>query len=94
MNVLWTPEAVQDLERLKSFIESYGPSTAQRAVARILQAAAALAGQPELGRVVEDARDLRDMVAYFGGGSYFLRYRIYPDAVVIARVWHSREDRH
>ena len=27
------------------------------------------------------------------GGAYVLRYRIDEDAVVVARVWHSREAR-
>ena len=62
-------------------------------VSSIRQAAAALIEQPEIGSVVEDAPHRRDFFASFGGGAYVLRYRIYSDAVVIARVWHSREDR-
>jgi plasmid stabilization system protein ParE len=32
-------------------------------------------------------------MAPFGSGAYVLCYRIDPDAIVIARVWHSREER-
>jgi len=93
VRLLWTPGAVRDLARLKKFLQPSSPDAAERAAARIRQAAAAFIEQPEIGRVVEDAPRLRDLCASFGGGAYVLRYRIYPDAVVIARVWHSREDR-
>lgn len=88
----WTPGAVNDLARLRAFIGDKNPSAARRAALRILQAAAVLRDQPELGRAVED-EDFRDLVAPFGGGAYVLRYRVDPDAIVIARVWHSREER-
>jgi plasmid stabilization system protein ParE len=93
VRLLWTPGAVRDLARLRGLLEPGNPEAAERAAARIRQAAAALLEQPEVGRVVEDVPNLRDLIAPFGGGAYVLRYRIYPDAVVIARVWHSREDR-
>ncbi|HTP49433.1 MAG TPA: type II toxin-antitoxin system RelE/ParE family toxin [Anaeromyxobacteraceae bacterium] len=93
MRLLWTPGAVRDLARLRKLLQPNSPEAAERAAARIRQAAAALIEQPEIGRMVGDALALRDLVASFGGGAYVLRYRIYSDAVVIARVWHSREDR-
>lgn len=88
----WLPEAVQDLVRLRDFIGDENPAAAERAARRIREAAAVLRKQPELGRVVE-GEDFRDLVAPFGGGAYVLRYRIDEDAVVVARVWHSREER-
>ena len=92
MILRWTPEAVNDLARLRAFIGDKNPAAAKRAALRILEAAAVLREQPELGRAVEE-EDFRDLVARFGGGAYVLRYRVDPDAVVIARVWHSREGR-
>jgi plasmid stabilization system protein ParE len=47
---------------------------------------------PEMGRKVEGT-DRREVLAPFGGGAYVLRYRVDADAVVIVRVWHSREER-
>ncbi|GMR22257.1 MAG: hypothetical protein BMS9Abin37_0593 [Acidobacteriota bacterium] len=35
----------------------------------------------------------RELIIPFGAGAYILRYRIHRDAVVIIRVWHSREAR-
>jgi len=91
--LLWLPGAVGDLARLRDFLEPRNSIAAERAAARLRHAAASLMDQPELGRSVEDAPSLRDLVVSFGAGVYILRYRIDPDAIVIARVWHSREER-
>ena len=93
MRVLrWAPEAVQDLARLRDFLGHESPGAAARAALRIREAAAVLRARPELGRAIE-GEEFRDLVAPFGGGAYVLRYRIDDDAVVVARVWHSKEDR-
>ncbi len=88
----WAPDAVRDLARLRDFLGSKNAAAAARAAERILQAAAMLRERPELGHVVED-EDWRELLAPAGRTAYVLRYRIDEDAVVIARVWHSREDR-
>jgi plasmid stabilization system protein ParE len=91
----FAPEAVHDLTRLRAFLEEKNPAAAKRAAARILQVAAVLVAHPELGRAVDDADvpDLREVLAPFGSGAYVLRYRIDDETVVVARVWHSREQR-
>jgi plasmid stabilization system protein ParE len=89
----FTPGAVQDLSRLRAFLSRKNRAAAARAASRILQAAAVLRDQPELGRPLEEFPDLREIGAAFGGGAYVLRYRVDADAVVIVRVWHSREER-
>jgi plasmid stabilization system protein ParE len=88
----WAPEAVQDLVRLREFIGRKNPGAAARAALRIRKAAAVLRDRPELGRAIDD-EEFRDLVAPFGGGAYVLRYRIDEDAVVVVRVWHSKEER-
>ena len=88
----WTPGALQDLVRLRDFLGPKNPSAAARAAERILQAAATLRENPELGHAVED-EPWRELVASAGRTAYVLRYRIDDDAIVIARVWHSREER-
>lgn len=92
MALRWAPEAVQDLARLREFLGDENAAAAWRAALRIRETAAALRRQPELGRAVED-EVFRDLVAPFGGGAYVLRYRLDEDAVVVVRVWHSREER-
>jgi plasmid stabilization system protein ParE len=88
----WAPDAVRDLARLRDFLGSKNAAAAARAAERILHAAATLRETPELGHVVED-EDWRELLVPAGRIAYVLRYRIDDDAVVIARVWHSREDR-
>jgi len=88
----WTPDAVRDLARLRDFLGSKNAAAAARAAERILEAAATLRERPELGHIVED-EDWRELLVPAGRTAYVLRYRIDEDAVVIARVWHSRDDR-
>jgi plasmid stabilization system protein ParE len=88
--IRWSPGARTDLVRLVSFLRKKAAAAASRAARRIADAAFALSEQPELGRPVE-GEQYRELVIPFGAGAYVLRYRIDPDAVVIARVWHSRE---
>jgi plasmid stabilization system protein ParE len=88
----WAPDAVRDLARLRRFLGDKSPSAAERAALRIREAAGALREQPELGRIVEN-EEFRDLVTPFGGGAYVLRYRIDEDAVIVVRVWHTREER-
>lgn len=88
----WAPDAVRDLARLRDFLGSKNAAAAARAAERILQAARMLREQPELGHVVED-EEWRELLVPAGRIAYVLRYRIDADAIVIARLWHSREDR-
>ncbi len=88
----WAPDSVRDLARLRDFLGTKNAAAAARAAEIILQAAATLRQTPELGHIVED-EDWRELLVHAGRIAYVLRYRIDEDAVVIARVWHSREDR-
>jgi len=88
----WSVAARRDLERLRAFIAKSSPAAAERAAATIARAATALSRHPELGRMLDDT-PLRELVIPFGASAYVLHYRIDPDCVVIARVWHGREDR-
>ena len=88
----WAPDAVRDLARLRDFLGPKNAAAAARAAERILQAAGTLRETPELGHAVEDEY-WRELLVPAGRIAYVLRYRIDEDAVVIARVWHSREDR-
>ncbi len=87
----WTPDAIRDLARFRDFLGPKNEAAAARAAEHILQAARMVREQPELGHVVEN-EDWRELLVPAGRIAYVLRYRIDEDAVVIARVWHSRED--
>ena len=92
--VVWLPEALDDIERLHSFLLKKNPVAARNAVVCIKAAANQLTEFPDFGRGMDDDSGRRQIFAAFGAGAYVLRYRI--DArgyVVVIRVWHSREMR-
>lgn len=91
--VIWLPDAVKDVIRLRQFIHDKNPSAAQRAASRIKEGAMMLVTNPELGRPVEGLIAFREVVVPFGAGNYVLRYREDGDKIAVVRVWHSKEER-
>ena len=93
MRVLWLPEALDDVERLYGFLIGRDARAAERAMRSISSSADKLQDFPLIGRPMGDQTERREFVVPLGGGAYVLRYRVHQDAVVIIRVWHSRETR-
>ncbi len=91
--VVWLPEALADVARLRAFLEDKSPSAAARAAQTLRDGAKLLRNFPELGRPMNDDTDRREIFLAFGAGAYVLRYRIDGDTAVILRAWHSREKR-
>src|SRR5438309_1442799 len=91
--LIWLPEAVEDLARLRRFLSPRNPPAARRAAARILAGAKGLRKFPESGRPLDDLPGFRDLFIRFGAGCYLLRYRLFEDAIAVVRVWHEREKR-
>ncbi len=91
--LIWLPEAVEDLARLRDFLHPNNPAAARRAAKRILDGAKSLRRNPAVGRPVDAPEGFRDLVLSFGAGAYVLRYRLAEDVIVVVRVWHSRETR-
>lgn len=89
--LIWLEEAVADLARLRSFLETNNPQAARRAASTILDGTQILRQHPEAGGPLGDGR--RELYLPFGSSAYVLRYRIDGDDVVIIRVWHGREQR-
>lgn len=91
--VIWLPEAIEDLVRLHAFLSSKNAEVAKRAATIILKGADLLSDFPEIGKPMLDGTERRELFEPFGDGSYVLRYKIENDQVVIIRVWHSKECR-
>ena len=91
--VIWLPDAITDLMRLRKFIQDKNPSAAQRAAIKIKEGALTLMGNPESGRPVEGLSSFREILIPFGAGNYVLRYREDNVTIVVVRVWHSKEER-
>jgi plasmid stabilization system protein ParE len=92
MRVRWTGHARSDLVRIYEFLAPVNRQAAARVV-RTLRAAPArlLQDNPRLGpRLREFApREVRRLFV----DDYELRYEIQGDAIIVVRLWHTREDR-
>jgi len=92
--ILLSPDAVEDVERLRNFLDQNNPGAARRALALIWTAIDRLQEFPALGMPTDDT-DLRQIVIRFGASGYIVRYAVIPETgdILITRVWHGREAR-
>ena len=90
MNLRFSPEAVEDLVRLRKFIEEANPIAAQRIANELLLGMEKLKVFPEIGLKVERAFEpqrIRDLFI----GKYTVRYMIGDREIVVLRLWHGKE---
>ena len=91
MKLLYTPEAISDLQRLREFIAEKNPEAAERVGFQLVTDISKLASLPYIGRKVLRAPN-PEMVRDLSAGAYIIRYLILDDEVHILRVWYKRED--
>lgn len=90
--LIWSPKALQDVQRVYRFLSSENLDAAKRAVRAIRQGVRVLEQQPAMGRPVEDMDDkFRDWVIDFGDSGYVVRYRVELEFVIILAIRHQRE---
>jgi len=92
MNIRYSLEGVEDLRRLREFIEESNPAAAQRAAAAILKGLSQLKSFPLLGTKVSRApnpESVRDLVI----GDYLARYLVHEKEIYVLRIWHQKENR-
>lgn len=91
--ILFAADAVEDIERLRSFLHQNNPDAARRALAIIWMAIERLQEFPDLGMPTTDA-EIRQIVVRFGASGYIVRYAALDDGnILITRIWHGREAR-
>jgi plasmid stabilization system protein ParE len=90
--ILLSPEAVEDVERLRSFLDQNNPDAARRALASIWTAIDRLQEGGDLGMPTADA-GIRQLVVRFGASGYIVRYAALSGDILITRIWHGREAR-
>ncbi|HEY4656058.1 MAG TPA: type II toxin-antitoxin system RelE/ParE family toxin [Cyclobacteriaceae bacterium] len=91
MEIQFTPESVDDLERLRQFLIEAGAPYAKRMANDIVQSLRNLQLFPRLGLPVQRAPD-PDVIRDLYVSKYCVRYLIATEAIYILRVWHGRED--
>ena len=83
----WSPEALEDIEAIASYIERDSPWYAETVVSKIMFVAEGIPDFPEIGRIVPELgnTEIRERFVY----SYRLIYRLEPTRIVIAAVIHG-----
>ena len=86
--VVWSPEAIEDIESIAAYIERDSPWYAKAVASKIVETAETIPDFPEIGRIVPEVGDpdIRERFAY----SYRIIYRLEPQRVLIAAVIHGR----
>jgi len=91
MKIVYTPEAIEDLTRLREFIEIKNPQAAQRIATSLIEGIEKLKKFPNLGVEVALAPNpeiVRDLIL----GNYIVRYLILDETINILKLWHHKED--
>ncbi|MDD2733392.1 MAG: type II toxin-antitoxin system RelE/ParE family toxin [Desulfuromonadaceae bacterium] len=91
MRIEWLDAAIDDLQRLRVFIQPHNTDAAHRAFRLIKSAVTAVGSNPRMGKPVEDLPDFHDLIVPFGASGYVIRYRIQGDTVFIIAVKHCKE---
>lgn len=90
--LIWSPSALQDVQRLHRFLADKSADAARRAVKTIRESVKVLAHQPGIGRPVEDMEpEYREWIINFGDSGYVALYRYDGEIAVILAVRHQKE---
>lgn len=91
MKVKYSPESIEDLQRVVEFVENKNPYTARRVSIDLQEGVDRLKHFPEIGLPVLKAVDpekIRDLYV----GDYTVRYLIAENTIYVLRVWHNKEN--
>ena len=90
--VIFSPAAIRDLERLREFLRPKNPAAAERAAKAIIQGLQALGELSRIGRPIDDLpEEFRDWLIDYGDSGYVARYHIDNDTVVVLAIRHQKE---
>jgi len=85
--LVWSPQAIEDVESIASYIERDSVWYARAVASKIVETAETISDYPELGRVVPEIGDaaIRERFVY----SYRIIYRLESERIVVAAVIHG-----
>jgi len=83
----WSPQALEDVEAIASYIERDSGWYAKAVVSKIVETAESIPDFPDLGRMVPEIGDpaVRERLVY----TYRIIYRIQNEHILIAAVVHG-----
>jgi plasmid stabilization system protein ParE len=91
--IIWLPEAIEDLERHFNALKTKDLESASHAADTIRQAADNLSTFPERYPRVKSNSPIREMYIPFGKYGYVLQYFAIDGIVYVLQVYHGREKR-
>lgn len=90
--LIWSPSALEDVQRLYRFLAPKDKAAARRAIKAIRAGVKILSHQPEVGRPVEDMEpEFREWFIDFGSSGYIVIYRFNGETATILAVRHQKE---
>ena len=90
--LIWTPNALADVQRLYRWLLPKDTEAATRAVATIRAGGKILAQSPRVGHPVEDMDpEYREKLIDFGNSGYVALYRLDGETGAILAVRHQKE---
>ena len=89
MQIRWSPEAADDLERIVRYIQQDKPAAAREVAGAIYQGITSLKDSPQRGRIgrIEGTREL-----LFTPLPYIAVYRVKDGIIEISRIYHGAQD--
>ena len=84
--IVWTREALTNLELIRSYIHQFDPQAARRMARRLIEASDSLQIYPDRGRPADGGR--RELVTI---PPYIIRYLVDGDRVFIVGIRHSAQ---
>jgi len=86
-SLIWSAEALRDIDEIATFIARDSPDQAALFVARLIEATDRLVDHPRSGRVIPEleSEDCREVIV----APYRIMYQIDHDQVLIVRVQHG-----
>jgi toxin ParE1/3/4 len=88
--LVWSPEAVEDIDAIASYIERDSPWYARAVASKIVETAESIPEYPELGRMVAEIEDsaIRERLVH----RYRIIYHLDEARVLVVAVIHGRQD--
>ncbi|RIK74078.1 MAG: type II toxin-antitoxin system RelE/ParE family toxin [Planctomycetota bacterium] len=85
--IIWTPQALDDLQAIRDYIAHDAPRRADAFVSRLIDSTDVLQQRPLLGAVVPEVgrMEVRELIR----GNYRIIYRVGEGCVIVLTVYHG-----
>ena len=90
--LVWSPQALRDVQRLYRFLAAKNIDAAKRAAGSIRKGIKVIELQPGIGRPIADMEpEYREWLIEFGASGNVAKYRLEGDTAVVLAVRHQKE---